>query len=61
MLNRSSLWAIGYDGFGWSNTAINSLPATDSKAFGLWFDPWTADPSVAPHARYLGFPVRCLV
>ncbi len=59
-LNTSALGYFGYNGFGWSRTAISYSSPTSADAYNLGFAPSGVGPS-NNYTRWRGFPVRCLV
>ena len=60
-LNYGSLRVFGINGYDWSRSSVAYSSATSANAYYLTFNAGTVYPSSGPHARYYGFPVRCLV
>ncbi len=60
-LNENMLVGHGQAGWNWSRSSDAYSSATSANAYYLTFNAGTVYPSSGPHARYYGFPVRCLV
>ena len=56
-----SLRALGSGGYAWSSTNSAYWEPTSAHAYFFRFDLSSVSSSGGPNARYLGFPVRCLV
>ncbi|MDE6492602.1 MAG: hypothetical protein K2L37_05600 [Lactobacillus sp.] len=63
-LNTGSFraWGQSYIGFWWSKTAsISGSGIWGVNSYTLGYNQSAVSPSYGPSARWLGFPVRCLV